>query len=375
MLKLRPDLQGIFMQENKKSFVLPEKFSIDKVPGVANEIKRLAKDQPIEIDFKNTRAFDSSGIAFINYLKGNHKNVSLKNLKPEFEKVFSMFPPVEKDGEEKGQKKTGGQKITRFMGDRLETLGAKILNVRKNSRTFLVLLTDEIFYIFQFFLKGRGIYPGEIRNQLFFMAYKSYPIVSLISFLVGVTIAITSAEQLRNFGADIYLANLVGFGMIRELVPLMTGIILAGKIGASITAEISSMKVLEETDALKTMGVVPEKFLMVPRLIAISAAIPLLVAIADFIGIFGGLLVGKFFSGIPPVTFYNMILEAVDLTDFLIGMGKTMVFGWIIVISAGYKGFSVKRGAVGVGIATTESVVLSISLIIIVDCIFALILY
>jgi len=366
------------MKENKKSIVLPDKFSIDKVPVVANEIKRLTKDQPIEIDFKNTTAFDSSGIAFINYLKGNRKNVSFKDLKPEFEKVFSMFPPVEKDGEEKSQEKTVMGKIirvTRSMGQWLDTLNNKLLTFRKNSKTFLVLLADEIFYIFQFILKGRGIYPGEIRNQLFFMAYKSYPIVSLISFLVGVTIAVTSAEQLRSFGADIYLANLVGFGMIRELVPLMTGIILAGKIGASITAEISSMKVLEETDALKTMGVIPEKFLMVPRLIAISVAIPLLVAIADFVGILGGLLVGKFFSGIPPVTFYNMILEAVDLTDFLIGMGKTMVFGWIVVISSGYKGFSVKRGAVGVGIATTESVVLSISLIIIFDCVFALILY
>ena len=100
------------MQENKKSIVLPEKFSIDKVPGVANEIKRLAKDQSIEIDFKNTRAFDSSGIAFINYLKGNRKNVSLKNLKPEFEKIFSMFPPVEKDREEKSQEKTIMGKIT-----------------------------------------------------------------------------------------------------------------------------------------------------------------------------------------------------------------------------------------------------------------------
>jgi phospholipid/cholesterol/gamma-HCH transport system permease protein len=351
------------MQE-KKSIVLPEKFSIDKVPGVANEIKRLTKDQLIEIDLKNTRAFDSSGIAFINYLKGNYKNVSFKNLKPEFEKVFSMFSPVEKADDEKvkGHETTIRRGITRFkhtVGLGVETLGTRFLAFLKNSKTFLVLLADEIYYIIQYLLKRRGIYPGEIWNQLFFMAYKSYPIVSLISFLVGVTIAITSAEQLRSFGADIYLANLVGFGMIRELVPLMTGIILAGKIGASITAEISSMKVLEETDALKTMGIVPEKFLMVPRLIAISLTIPLLVAIADFIA----------------VTFYDQMMEAVDLTDFLIGQGKTLVFGWIVVISSGYKGFSVKRGAVGVGIATTESVVLSISLIIIFDCIFALMLY
>lgn len=366
------------MQEKKKNIVLPEKFSIDEVPTVVNYINRMGKDQPIEIDFKNTKSFDSSGIAFINFLKKNRINVSFKNLTPEFIKIFSMFPSIKDDKEKISIEKARRRRLVHlahFMGQGFETLGTKFLDLRQNFKTFFVLLADEIYYIFQYVVKGRGIYPGEIWNQVFFMAYKSYPIVSLISFLVGVTIAITSAEQLRNFGADIYLADLIGFGMIRELVPLMTGIILAGKIGASIAAEISSMKVMEETDALKTMGIIPVKFLMVPRLIAISLSIPLLVAIADFVGIFGGIIVGKFFLGIPPIAFYNEMMTVVDFKDFLIGLGKTLVFGWIVVISSGYKGFSVKRGAEGVGIATTESVVLSISLIIVFDCLFALILY
>jgi phospholipid/cholesterol/gamma-HCH transport system permease protein len=155
----------------------------------------------------------------------------------------------------------------------------------------------------------------------------------------------------------------------------MTGIIMAGKIGASITAEIASMKVLEETDALKTMGIIPEKFLMVPRLIAISLAVPLLVAIADFIGVFAGLVVTRVISDIPANMFMTEMFTAVDVVDFLNGLLKTLVFGWLIVLTSGYKGFSVKQGAVGVGIATTQSVVLSISLIIVFDCVFALILY
>ena len=135
------------------------------------------------------------------------------------------------------------------------------------------------------------------------------------------------------------------------------------------------MKVLEEVDALKTMGLIPEKFLMVPRLIAITLAVPLLVAVANIVGIFGGILVAQFVSGITPDMFFREMMTVVGLGDFFIGLFKTIVFGWIIVISSGYKGFSVNRGAVGVGIATTESVVLSISLIIVTDCVFALVLY
>ncbi len=258
---------------------------------------------------------------------------------------------------------------------RLENIADRFLSLLENLKKFVLLLADEIYYTFQYLRKKQGTYPGEVWKQFYFMAYKSFPIVSLITFLVGVTIALTSAAQLKLFGADVYLSWFVGIAMIRELVPLMTGVILAGKIGASVTAEISTMKVLEEIDALKTMGIVPEKFLMVPRLIAITMAIPLLVAIADFVGIFGGILVARLSLGTPPASFLREMSNIVHLQDFMTGLGKTMVFAWAIIISSGYKGFSVERSAEEVGKATTESVVLSISLIILLDCLFAFILY
>ncbi|MBD3413938.1 MAG: ABC transporter permease [Candidatus Aminicenantes bacterium] len=258
---------------------------------------------------------------------------------------------------------------------RFEIIADQFLLQLQHLRTFFQLLADELYYTGQYLIKKRGIYPGEIGKQFFFMAYKSFPIVCLITFLVGVTISLTSAAQLKLFGADIYLSWFVGIAMLRELVPLMTGVILAGKIGASVTAEISTMKVLDEIDALKTMGIIPEKFLMVPRLIAITLAVPLLVAIADFVGIFGGVMVGRYFSGIPPESFIREMLNIVSLKDFFIGLVKTMIFGWAIIISSGFKGFFVKKGAEEVGRATTESVVLSISLIILLDCVFAFFLY
>lgn len=355
------------MEESVKRIELPRKFLIEDIPPLFAEIKGVGQSTRLEIDCKNMHNFDSSSIAFFNYLKKNFPDLTFTNVQPEIKKILSLFAA----GSEV-EDNAGGHVS---MGERLQALGGKVIKFQDVLKRFLVLLADEISYTFQYLLKRRGVYPGEIFNQLYFMGYNSFPIVSLISFLIGITVSMTSAEQLRNFGADIYLADLVGFGMVRELVPLMTGIILAGKIGASITAEISSMKVLEEVDALKTMGLIPEKFLMVPRLIAISLAIPLLVVIADLVGIFGGVIVAYVVSGIPPDVFFREMFTVVTLSDFFIGLFKTVVFGWLVVISSGFKGFSVERGAVGVGIATTESVVLSISLIIISDCVFALILY
>lgn len=358
------------MQEkNKHHLALPEKLGIENVAPLFKEIKKLDKTQPIEIDFKDVRDMDSSAIALFNYLKRNHADVSFKNLTPQFNHLFDMFPPA--DTMPAKTKK----RVAASIAGKIELLADKYLAFKQHFRDFMVLLSDEIHYTLQYLLKGKGVYPGDILNQLFFMGYKSFGIVSILSFLVGITVSITSLQQLRLFGADIYLADLVGYGMLRELVPLMTGIILAGKIGAAITAEISSMKVMEETDALKTMGIVPEKFLMVPRLIAITLAVPLLVAIADFVGIFAGIIVARVLSGISSKMFLTEMFTVVGAGDFFIGLVKTMVFGWLVVISSGYKGFSVKPSAEGVGIATTESVVLSISLIIIVDCIFAFLLY
>ncbi len=242
-------------------------------------------------------------------------------------------------------------------------------------KTFASLLADEVYHTFSYLRRRRGVLPGEVLHQLYAMGYRSAPIVCLITFLIGITISLTSAAQLKMFGADIYLADLIGIAMIKELVPLMAGIMLAGKKGESITAEIGTMSLMDEIDALTTMGVVPVRFLMVPRLIAITLAVPLLVALADFVGIAGGAIVARTTLGIPINAFLREILTVVTLRDFLTGLGKTLVFGWAVVIAAGFKAFTLERGAEGVGKATTESVVLSIALIIGLDCIFAFVLY
>lgn len=356
------------MEKKGEKLLLPAELVIGNAAVLFKDLKSRDKSTALVMDFGEVDKFDSAGIAFLNYVKKHFKNVAFENVRPEFSRIFEKYLSGEKVRPQKEEPVT-------VVAERIEKLGDRFWKFKNRARIYLSLLTDEIYYTFQYLVRRRGVYPGEILHQLYFMAYDSAPIVCFISFLVGVTISVTSAQQLKLFGADIYIADLVGFGMIRELVPLMTGIILAGKIGAAITAEISSMKVMEEVDALKTMGLQPEQFLMVPRLIAITLAIPLLVALADFVGIFGGMLVARFFLGIVPRVFLDEMFLIVGLGDVLIGLGKTIAFGWVVVVSAGYKGFSVERGAREVGVATTRSVVLSISLIIVLDCIFAILLY
>lgn len=356
------------MDSKKKSdYLLPETISSENVPRLWHEIADYVENDSPVLDFSRVKRIDTFGVSLINYLKKAYTSVSFINIHPRVDRLLTTFFSSTTIPEAEPQEEKADS-ILDYVQDKIQRFGKRAMN-------YISLLADEIYYTLQYFFRKRGIQPGEFNHQLFLMAYDSFPIICLISFLIGVTISITSLEQLKLLGADIYLGDLVGFAMIRELVPLMTGIILAGKIGASITAEISSMKVMEEIDALKTMGLIPEKFLMVPRLVAITVAVPLLVGMADLVGITGGVLVGEVFSNVAGNLFLEQIFKTVDLWDFLIGMMKTMVFGWVVVVTAGYKGFSVGKGAAGVGIATTQSVVVSISLIIVLDCIFAIILY
>jgi len=356
--------------ETRATIALPEDLLLPIVSETLEQIARRVAVGPIDLDCSRVARCDSAGVALINHVRTTYPDTRLLHTPAFLEILLAKFPRGS-EPHKPGANPDDANRLGQY-------LLLKLDGVRRAAQRYMILLADEAYHTLKFCLHPRrrqGVFPGEIFNQLYFMAYDSFPIICLISFLVGLTISITSLEQLNMFGANLYLADLVGFGMIRELVPLMTGIILAGKIGASITAEISSMVVLEEVDALRTMAVDPEKFIMVPRILAITMAIPLLIGMADAVGIFGGILVGKVFSNIPVSVFLKQMFGVVGIGDFLIGAMKTLVFGWIVVISAGYKGFSAQRSAQGVGIATTESVVLSISLIIVIDCVFAFFLY
>ncbi|WP_018231396.1 ABC transporter permease [Thioalkalivibrio thiocyanodenitrificans] len=196
------------------------------------------------------------------------------------------------------------------------------------------------------------------------------PIVMLIAFLMGVILAYQSAVAMRQFGAEIFVANLVALSLFRELGPLMTAIILAGRSGAAFAAEIGTMKVNEEINALTTMGLDPVRFLVVTRVLAAVAVMPLLTIVADLVGLVGGAVVMLTFD-IPLVTYFNQVTSAVSLGDFLGGLFKATVFGLLVAGVGCLRGLETRSGAAAVGISTTRAVVSAIILIVMADGLFA----
>jgi phospholipid/cholesterol/gamma-HCH transport system permease protein len=197
------------------------------------------------------------------------------------------------------------------------------------------------------------------------------PIVGLIGLLVGLTLAYTAAVLLREFGADIYVANFVGLVMVREMGPMMTGIILAGRTGAAFAATLGNMKAGEEIDAFETFGIRSVDFLVMPRMIAVTLMTPLLTLYANMLGIVGGLMVASGVLSIPPTAYWIQMQTSVDLSDLCSGVIKSITFGGIIGLSGCLRGLQSERSAIGVGRATTSAVVTAILLLIVADAIFA----
>lgn len=240
----------------------------------------------------------------------------------------------------------------------------------------LTLLTDTLHFTFLgIFTKRHRINGHTVVEQMVRIGLESLGIVGLISLLVGLTVALQSAAQLRQFGANIYIADLVGIAMTREMGPLMTAILLAGRSGSSVAAEISTMVITEEVDALKTMGINPVRFLVVPRFLAISFTQPLLTVMADALGIFGGFIIGITYLQLAPGIFIDELISSLAIKDIFTGLIKSVSFAWIIVFVGAHRGFRVHGGAEGVGIATTMSVVQAIFLVIAADAFFSLVFY
>jgi phospholipid/cholesterol/gamma-HCH transport system permease protein len=196
---------------------------------------------------------------------------------------------------------------------------------------------------------------------------QALPIVSLISFLVGLILAFVGATQLKQFGAQIYIANLVGLGMAREMGAMMTGIIMAGRTGAAFAAQLGTMTVNQEVDALTTMGLPPMEFLVLPRTLALVLMMPLLCIYADLVGILGGAVVGVGMLQLSATQYYHQTLQALHLLDFVLGLIKGAVFGVVVALAGCLRGMQCGRSASAVGAATTSAVVTAIVWIIVWD--------
>ncbi|MFZ5427795.1 MAG: MlaE family ABC transporter permease [Thermodesulfobacteriota bacterium] len=209
--------------------------------------------------------------------------------------------------------------------------------------------------------RGKAVFRSEdLVAQLRICGGDALPIVSLISMLVGLILAYVSAEQLKMFGAQIYTTTLVGIAMVRVLSAVMTAIIMAGRTGAAFAAELGTMQVNEEVDALRTFGVDPVDFLVLPRMLAMTIMMPLLCVYADFMGVMGGFIVGVGFLGLNPLQYIEFTRQTVPLANLWIGLLHAFVFGILVSLAGCYQGMRCGRSAMAVGQATTSAVVTSI---------------
>jgi len=238
-----------------------------------------------------------------------------------------------------------------------------------------VLIVETLTWLIVAPLRGKGLRVRSTVEQFVEFGVRSLPIVGLICFLIGVILALQSSYTLDKWGANRFIAVLVAVSAIRELAPLMTAVLITGRSGSAITAEIGTMKVGEEIDALDVMGLNPVKFLVVPKFLAMITAVPCVTVIAMFIMISGGLAAGVVIVGVDPATYIEMTVNSLAEKDLVIGLTKSFFFGVTICWVGIYRGFQVEGGAEGVGRKTTSSVVTSIFLIIIVDLVFTVLFY
>ena len=201
--------------------------------------------------------------------------------------------------------------------------------------------------------------------------FDALPIVGLLSFLLGIVVAYQGAGQLRQYGANIFVADLVGLSMLREFAPLMTAIIVAGRSGSAYAAQIGTMSVSEEIDAMLTLGISPQEMLVLPKLFALLIALPLLTVFADLLGVLGGMLMAQAQLGVSFDEFAERFAKAISLTSYLTGIGKAPVFAAIIVIIGCFQGIRTTGGADSVGRHTTRSVVQAIFLVVVADALFS----
>ncbi|MBL9211481.1 MAG: ABC transporter permease [Opitutaceae bacterium] len=255
----------------------------------------------------------------------------------------------------------------------LTSVGRTTIDTWVRARSASTFLGESVIGLVKLLRAPRRFRWRDCLHEMQLCGAMALPIVSLISFLVGLIMAYQAAVQLRQFGADIYVADLVGLSVVREMGPLMAAIILAGRTGAAFAATLANMKANDEVDALESLGISPVQFLVLPRLIALAVMMPLLALYSNGVGILGGMAVAAGVLEIPPSAYWIETQSIVDLSDVNSGLLKSVAFGVLIGLSGCLRGLQAERSAAGVGQAATSAVVTGILLIIVADALFAVV--
>jgi phospholipid/cholesterol/gamma-HCH transport system permease protein len=360
--------------EDEQVFALSGRVSLDDADRLFADMEGLLDERTVgavKVDLAEVSYMDSAGVLTLFRLEEKIRRrghtCAFLHLPDRIPRIMGLInrqeltkPPLH------GERAPTG--IVEAMGD----AGLKVYLDFKALMTFLGDLVAAVVH-----LAG---HPREVRwGDVFFYMRRTgaegFPIVGLISFLIGLIIAFMSSLQLKQFGANVYVASLVSLAIVRELGPIMTAILVAGRSASAYAAEIGTMRVNDEVDALVTMGLDPIRFLAVPKLIATALVLPILTLYSDLFGIAGGLIVGVMGLDLTPYTYLQESQRTITLFYLLSSLLKALVFAFVIAWIGCQRGFQVRGGVEAVGAATTSAVVTSILLIVIVDSIFAVVLH
>lgn len=257
----------------------------------------------------------------------------------------------------------------------ISSLGRLIIGVFDGIKGVIHLLLGIFDWMLLGPLRGKFIHRQSILYQMVFTGLRSILIVFFVTVFTGIVLAMQTAYQLEKMGAVLYVASLVAVSLCRELSPVLTALVVAGRVGSAFAAELGTMKVSEQIEALETMAINPVRFLVVPRFIALFVMLPCLTVIGNISGIIGGFLVGTQSLNINPDLYMQVTFKYLEIKDIYTGVIKSFVFAVIIALIGCYEGLNTKGGAEGVGRATTRSVVISFILIILADCVLTAVFY
>ncbi|HXI52580.1 MAG TPA: ABC transporter permease [Candidatus Saccharimonadales bacterium] len=337
------------------------------------ELDTVLREHPpaaLEVNAAGVEHCDGAGLALLHCLSMGGMSspgakATVKGLRPEFRNLFQRFSPED-------YRKNLPQPPPHV--GIAEHVGEATVRACRDWKEELAFLGDATNGVLANLAQPKRMRWSEVWRVFEQAGVNGLPIISLISLLVGLIIAFEAAAPFRMFGAEIFIANMIGIIMARELAGLMTGIILAGRSGSAFAAELGTMKVNEELNALETMGLSPMRFLVVQRIVAGTLLTPLLTVYSIFVSIVGGVVV-MVGMGFPLITIYNQMAQTLRVQDILIGVGKAFIFGALISSVGCLRGLQTKKGPSAVGESTTSAVVSGILLIIVADAVVAVILY
>jgi len=323
----------------------------------------------IVVDGARIEALDTAGAwvlqKLLRRLRAEGSAVQVRDLRPEFGKLLEVV------GRQAADDAGTPSPVASAPSSMLEGLGRSSAAAYEQGVALLGFVGESAVA-----LAGCVAHPARLRwrpilYNIRSAGFDALPIVGLLSFMLGIVVAYQGADQLRQYGASIFVADLVGLSMLREFAPLITAIIIAGRSGSAYAAQIGTMSVTEEIDAMRTLGIAPLDLLVLPKIIALMIALPLLTVFADVLGVFGGMIMARAQLGVGFGEFLDRFVKAVSITAYLIGICKAPVFAAIIAVVGCFQGFRTKGGADSVGRQTTRSVVQSIFLVIVADALFS----